>query len=97
MLPLLLSIHLKLARLATQSSRLNCQSRLKQLGNNVCDVIIAHVISADVQIYIPTDTETRKVNLRPANHAQSARQAGKKMVKKGGMESRQVSGVTDQK
>jgi len=51
----------------------------------------------DVQIYIPTDTETRKVNLGPANHAQSARLAGKKMVKKGGMESRQVSGVTDQK
>ena len=49
---------------ATQSSRLNCRSRLKvrSHGNNVRDVIIAHVISADAQIYIriPTDPETAK-------------------------------------
>jgi len=29
-------------------------------GNNVRDVIIAHVISVDAQIYIPTDTENMK-------------------------------------
>jgi len=42
---------------ATQSSRLNCWSRLvRSHGNNVHDVIIAHVISADAH----RDAETAK-------------------------------------
>ena len=37
---------------ATQSSRLNCRSRLvRSHGNNVRNVIIAHVISADAQLH----------------------------------------------
>ena len=38
-----------------QSSRLNCRSRLvRSHGNNVCDVIIAHVISVDTHMHIQT-------------------------------------------
>ena len=46
----------RLLMAATQSSRLNCQSQLvRSHGNNVCDIIIAHVISADAQINIYTN------------------------------------------
>jgi len=39
-------------------------------------VIIAHVMSADAQIYIQTDAEI----LGPAGHVQSARPAGKTLM-----------------
>ena len=45
----------RLLVVATQSSRLNCRSRLSNVAWQQCrrrDVIIAHVISADAQIYI---------------------------------------------
>ena len=41
-------------------------------GNNVCDVIIAHVMSGDAQIYIDTNRcGKHKVIFGPAGHAQS--------------------------
>ena len=53
---------------ATQSSRLNCRSQLvRSHGNNVHDVIIAHVISVDAQINIYTNRRgNREVILGPA-------------------------------
>ena len=56
----------RLLIVATQISHLNCPSQLKLHGNNVCDIIIAHKISAGVQIYlytVQTDAENVK---RPA-------------------------------
>ena len=38
-------------------------TKVRLHGNNVRDVIIAHVISADAQIYIPTDAENPKDQL----------------------------------
>jgi len=35
-------------------------TKVRSHGNNVRDVIIVHVISADAQIYIPTGTENAK-------------------------------------
>jgi len=43
-----------------QQSKLPKSAEVRSHGNNVRDVIIAHVISADAQIYIPTDAETAK-------------------------------------
>jgi len=41
-------------------------------GNNVCDVIIAHVMSGDAQIYIDTNRRGKhKVMFGPAGRAQS--------------------------
>ena len=55
--------HLRLARtvnFALLRSKLPKSTEVRSHGNNVRDVIIAHVISADAQIYIyiPTDVET---------------------------------------
>jgi len=47
----------RLLTVATQSSRLNCRSRLSKVAWQQCrlhDIIIAHVISADAQIYQQT-------------------------------------------
>jgi len=44
-------------------------------GNNVCDIIIAHVTSADAHT---NRCENSKVILGPAGHALRARPAGKK-------------------
>ena len=50
--------------------------------NNVRDIIIAHMISADAQIYIHTNRRRkRKVILGPAGHTQSAQLAGKSINK----------------
>jgi len=59
---------------ATQSSHL-LLTKVRSHGNNVRDVIIAHVISADAQIYRRGNS---KVILGPAGRARSARPAGKK-------------------
>jgi len=63
---------------ATQSSRLNCQSRLvRSHGNNVHDVIIAHVISVDAQIDVYTNRRiNREVILGPASRVLHAWPAG---------------------
>ena len=56
---------------ATQSSRLNCRSRVAwRHGNNVRDVIIAHVISVDAHTYIHIYRRRNcKVILGPAGRA----------------------------
>jgi len=64
---------------ATQSSRL-LPTKVRSHGNNVRDVIIAHVISADAQIYRRGNS---KVILGPAGRALRARPAGKKQKKSG--------------
>ena len=56
MLPLLLGIHLELLIVATQLSKLSKSTQARSHGNNVSDVIIVHVISADAH----TDAETAK-------------------------------------
>ena len=63
---------------ATQSSLLHCRSRLvRSHGNNVRDVIIAHVISADAHIY---RRRNRKVILGPAGRVWSTRRLVKSNV-----------------
>jgi len=56
----------------------NHYTRLRSHGNNVCDVIIAHVISADAQIYRRGNS---KVILGPAGRALRAWPAGKNSSK----------------
>jgi len=61
---------------ATQSSCLNQLPKstiVRSHGNYVCDVIIAHMISADAHTYIYIYRRgNRKVILGPAGHARSA-------------------------
>jgi len=57
-----------------QLSKLPKLTKVRSHGNNVCDVNIEHIISADAQRY---RCGKRKVILGPAGHVQSARLAGK--------------------
>ena len=55
------------------------QTKVRSHGNNVCDVIIAHVISADAHTYIYIYRHgNRKVILGPAGRVLRAWPAGKK-------------------
>jgi len=55
-------------------------TKVRSHGNNVHDVIIAHVLIADTHTYIYTYRRGNgKVILGPAGRAQSARPAGKKV------------------
>ena len=54
-------------------------TKVRSHGNNVRDVIIAHVISADAQIHVQIYRRGNgKVILGPAGHALCTRPAGKK-------------------
>ena len=58
-------------------------TKVKSHRNNLCDVIIAHVISADVQTNKQTNRHRKhKTILRPARHVLHTRLAGKHMQSK---------------
>jgi len=63
---------------AKQPSKLPKSTQVRSHGNNVHDVIIAHVISVDAHIYIYIQTQKRQSNLRTSRPRAKHAATGKK-------------------